>query len=445
MKRVLCLILALVFAFSLVACAAKPADSSNSGSSNSGSQTENKENASSDASGSGDAEVVKIGSLWPLTGGSASIGQSHADGAEFAIKKINEAGGIKSMGGAKIELVGADTETSAEAGATACERLITEDGVCMIIGAYNSTVCISASEVAQNYSIPFVSMGGVATAVTERGYDHVFRVNNTATYDVLEMITGLDAVLKDLGEDTLTYALIYENSDWGSDNARIWKEAAGERGWTCLVDEPVVNGQADMTSQILKIKESGADVVNCSFYVDDSLVFQSGMYANGVTPRLGIWSVGGGYQDKSFFEGLDKEVYEGVFVQEDWDVSGLLNHQWIADLAEEVKAEYGYNMTSFFAQGWTAAYVAYYALEAAGATDDASIVEALKNLHIINSDDEPALLTGYTEVIFDEKGQNTYGGGATGGTIVQYQDGEAIGMYPESHRFPGATPRVPLS
>lgn len=445
MKRLLCMILALVMVACLFAgCAPKAEEPAKDEEKAPAASDKEDDKAPADEPAE-EVATIKVGSLWPLTGGSASIGQSHADGAEMAIAEINANGGVKSMGGAKIELVGADTESSPDVGSTAAERLITEDEVVMIIGAYNSTVCISASEVAQKYNIPFVSMGGVATAVTERGYDHVFRVNNTATYDVLEMLRGLDDVLADLGETTLTYSLIYENSDWGADNARIWKEAADERGWTCLVDEPVVNGQADMTSQVLKIKQANADVVNCSFYVDDSIIFQTAMYANNVKPRLGIWAVGGGYQDKAFFEAMDIAAYDGVFVQEDWDVSGMLNHQWIADLNVEVKAEYGYDITSFFAQGWTAAYVAYYALEAAGATDDASICEALRGLEIYNSDDERALLTGYTAVIFNEKGQNTYNDGPTGGTIVQYQDGKAIGLYPEEHRFPDATARIPLN
>lgn len=444
MKRLLCILLALVMIFSLVACGA---DDSSSDTKNDDSSAADKDTSDDAAAGddSGSADVVKVGSLWPLTGGSASIGQEHAEGAEMAINEINANGGIKSMGGAKIELVGADTESSPETGSTACERLITEDEVCAIIGAYNSTVCISSSEVAQKYSIPFISMGGVATDVTERGYDHVFRINNTATYDVVEMIVGLDDVLEALGEDTLTYALIYENSDWGADNARIWKEYADQRGWTCVLDEPVVNGQADLTSQVLKIKESGADVVNASFYVDDSIVFQTAMYANNVVPRLGMWSVGGGYQNSDFFETLSPEMYNYVFVQEDYDVAGIKNHKWIQELSAQIEEEYGHPLTSFFAQGWTAAYITYYILEAAGSTDDEAICEAARNLHVVNSETERALLTGYTAVKFDEKGQNTFDGGATGGTIVQYQDGEAIALYPAEHAFPDAEAVIPVT
>ncbi|MCD8084573.1 MAG: ABC transporter substrate-binding protein, partial [Clostridiales bacterium] len=348
LKRTLSVILSLAMLASLTACGSDSSTSSNT--TTSAVSDNGSSDTAAEASSTSGTDTVKVGSLWPLTGGSATIGQQHADGAKAAIKEINENGGIQSMGGAQIELVGADTQSSADQGSIAAERLITEDNVCMIIGAYNSTVCISSSEVAQKYEIPFVSMGGVATDVTERGYDYVFRVNNTATYDVVEMITALDSVLEDLGEDTLTYSLIYENSDWGSDNARIWKEYADERGWTCVLDEPVENGQADMTSQVLKIKSADADVVNVSFYTDDAIVFTNAMYANQVSPRLGVWSVGGGWQDSSFYESVTPEAYMYNFVQEDWDMSGVQNKEWIQEVADMCQEEYGYNMSSFFAQ-----------------------------------------------------------------------------------------------
>ena len=424
-KRLVSLGLSLTLAMSLVGC---------------GNGSSNGSGGSGDAQGSnpptGD-NVVKIGSIWPLTGGSATIGQQHADGAAAAIKEINANGGIKSMDGAQIELVVGDTQTAADQAAVVTERVITDSDVAMIIGVYNSTCSMSASEVAQKYSVPYISQGGVATAITERGYDYVFRINNTATYDVQEMIVGLDQVCEDYNLDTIKYALIYENSDWGSDNARIWKEYADQRGWTCVLDEPVTNGQADMTSQVLKIKESGADVVNASFYTDDSIVFANAMYANQVDLPYGVWSVGGGWQDSAFFESVTPEVYNYHFVQEDWDVSGVQNKEWIKEVAQQCKDTYGYEMSSFFAQGWTAAYVAYYALEAAGTTDHEKLRDAIAGLDIKNSDEERALLTGYSEIVFDEHGQNTYGGGPTGGTIVQYQDGKAVALYPAEHSSGG--------
>ena len=89
-------------------------------------------------------------------------------------------------------------------------------------------------------------------------------------------------------------------------------------------------------------------------------------------------------------------------------MSGVQNYDWIKEVAEQCEAEYGYKMDSFFAQGWTAAYVAYYALEAAGSTDAAAIRDALAGLELHNDGTDRAFLSGYSAVVFDEKGQNTF-------------------------------------
>ena len=201
---------------------------------------------------------VKVGFVWPLTGGSATIGQAHDDGARMAIEEINANGGIKSLGGAKIVPVVADSETTPDVGSNQVERLITKENVSIVVGCYNSAVTFPASEVAQRYSTPFLSQGGVKNEISERGYEWVFRINNKATYDVEEMLKGIDLCAQENGIEVKTYALIYESTDWGSNNAKIWKEYADKRGWECVLDEPVTVGQSDMSSQVLKIKQSGA-------------------------------------------------------------------------------------------------------------------------------------------------------------------------------------------
>jgi branched-chain amino acid transport system substrate-binding protein len=399
---------------------------------------------------SADVPTVKIGFVWPLTGGSATIGQQHNDGALMAIDEINKNGGIKSLGGAKIEAVVYDSETSPDVGSSRVETLCTKDNVDVVVGCYNSAVTFPASEVAQRYATPFISMGGVKNEITERGYEWVFRVNNKASYDVAEMLKGVDLCLTTYpdvatqiqNDGGLTYALIYESTDWGSDNARIWKEEADKRGWKCVLDEPVTSGQSDMSAQVLKIKKANPDVINFSFYTNDAIVLSKALYANKVNPRLGVWSVGGGSQDAAFYTACAPGEYEYTFVQEDWNVSMPYLYDWAAEISEQCNARNGYYITSFFAQGWTAAKVAIAAIEAAGSTDKEAIKQALKNFDVKLEDCEEShiILTGYPEIKFDENGQNTF----SSGTIIQYQQGIQIGFSPASAATPGYTPIIPI-
>lgn len=390
---------------------------------------------------SSDGDTVIIGFVWPLTGGSATIGQQHNDGALMAIEEINANGGIKSMGGAKIEAIVADSETKPDIGASQTERLIVNGNASMIVGAYNSAVSFPASEVAQRYETPWINMGAVKNEITELGYEWVFRVNNKATYDTEEMIKAVELLSEETGEEVKTYALIYESTDWGSDNAKTWKQFADERGWECVVDEPVTAGQSDMSAQVLKIKNANPDLINSSFYTSDAILFAETLAANKVNPKFGHWSVGGGNQEPAFFDAVDPTVYEYLFVQEDWDVGGVERYDWIKEVSEKVQAEKGYALNSFFAQGWTAAYVAYEALEAAGSADKTAIKEALKNMDISRDDEgQRVLMTGYPRIKFDENGQNTF----SSGTIVQYQNGTPIPLSPEENRLPGSVGIIPI-
>ena len=390
--------------------------------------------------GTGDGDQVKVGFVWPLTGGSATIGQQHDDGVKMAIEEINEKGGIKSMGGAKLVPVVTDSESNPDVGSSRVEQLCTVDNVAMIVGCYNSAVTFPASEVAQRYGKPFLSMGAVKSEITERGYEWVFRINNKATYDVEELLKGLDLAKEKKGIEVKTFGLIYESTDWGSDNAKIFKAQAEKRGWKLVVEEAVTVGTSDMSSQISKIKSANPDVLNVSFYTPEQIVFSKAMTANKVNPPLGIWSSGGGEQDPAYFKGVTPREYEYNFVQEDWDVSGPLNHPWIAELAKKVEAEKGYKLNSYFAQGWTSAYVAFEALEAAGTQDSEGIRKALVALDIQNSEDTRVILTGYPRIKFDEEGQNTF----STGTIIQYQDGVGVGLSPAQNAFPDAEFILPI-
>lgn len=376
---------------------------------------------------------VKVGFLWPISGGSSTIGQQHNDGAKMAIAEINANGGIKSMGGAKIIPIVADSETKPDVGATQTERLITKEKVSMVVGPYNSTVALASVPVAERNKTPFISMGGVSNKVTTSGYKWVVRVNNMANYDNREIADGISIIEKENKFEVKTIGFCYENSDWGNESAKIMQKLATDKGWKIIVNEPVANGQSDMNSQVLKIKRANPDVLYSAFYTPETILFTKALKANNVVPKYGHWTAGGGAQDPAFFKAVDQSNYNYMFVQEDWDLGQLSRAKWVQDLAEKVQTEKGYKLNSFFAQGWTAAYVAYEALEAAGKNDKEAIRAALNTLDIKKDDTgkSRANLTGYPEIKFDATGQNTF----SSGTIIQYVNGKGIPLSPIQNRI----------
>ena len=98
-------------------------------------------------------DEIKIGAIFALSGSVAPIGQSVKQALDLAVKEVNREGGIKSLGGAKIKLVFADSRGDAKIGLSEAERLILQDKVVAIVGAHQSSVTMTSTQVAEKYKV----------------------------------------------------------------------------------------------------------------------------------------------------------------------------------------------------------------------------------------------------------------------------------------------------
>src|SRR5688572_30712064 len=112
----------------------------------------------------GQGAPVRIGVLHPVTGFLAYSGGLSRLGAQLAIDDINAAGGIKSLGGAKLQAVLGDAQSKPEVGAAEVEKM-NEQGVSAIVGAYASAICLATTQAAAKYNIPHIVDVGVADQI----------------------------------------------------------------------------------------------------------------------------------------------------------------------------------------------------------------------------------------------------------------------------------------
>ena len=124
--------------------------------------------------GGAQPKSVKIGVLHPVTGALAYSGQQCRVGAQMAIDDINKGGGIKGMGGAKIEALLGDAQSTPQAGTAEVEKM-NEAGVSAVLGAYASAICLATTQAAAKYNLPHVVDVGVADQIVERGLKNTFR------------------------------------------------------------------------------------------------------------------------------------------------------------------------------------------------------------------------------------------------------------------------------
>ena len=155
----------------------------------------------------GAADTIKVGGVAPLSApGSYQQGQELVYGLEWAVDDVNAAGGLL---GKQVELIIEDTRNSPALGATAIEKLITQDGVVGVAGEYHSSVCKAEIEVVHQRGVPFVIGSCWADALTEAGYDEVFR---TSVYSS-KMAENMVALM--MANGIKKAAGLVEDSDYG--------------------------------------------------------------------------------------------------------------------------------------------------------------------------------------------------------------------------------------
>ena len=140
--------------------------------------------------------TVKVGNILPLSGPSASVGLQGKQAREMAVEEINAAGGIKSLGGAKIEMLYADSKSDPNVGVTEAERFINTEKVNVITGAWNSGVTYPSTTVAERYGIPYIVPVSVRDTITERGFKNVFRIAAKDSWWTRDQFQFLDDMKK---------------------------------------------------------------------------------------------------------------------------------------------------------------------------------------------------------------------------------------------------------
>ncbi len=158
-----------------------------------------------------ETKTVKIGNIIPLSGPSASVGIQGKQAREMALEEINSSGGIKSLGGAKLELLFADSKSDPTTGVTEAERMINSEKVHLLTGCWNSAVTYPTTQVAERYGIPFIVPVSVRDTITERGFKYVFRIAAKDGWWAKDQFLFLDDMKKEFNVDVKKVAFVYEN------------------------------------------------------------------------------------------------------------------------------------------------------------------------------------------------------------------------------------------
>lgn len=365
--RLLSLVLAVVLCFSLLAgCTQSAAPEASATVSESVSETTSGNDAAnppeSEADNSGD--TIKIGLLAPLTGDVAQYGIGVQRGVRMYIDEINAAGGVL---GKTVELVEYDEKGDAVEAVNAYNRLVSQDKVVAIIGDVTSTPTIAVAQESVEYNTPIITASATAEEVTAYG-DNYFR---SCFLDPFQGKTMAGYAGEILGAKTA--AIIYDNgSDYSVGLAESFKATCAEMGIEVVAEETYATSDVDYKAQLTNIAAANPDVLFVPDYYNTVVLIATQAKELGLNcPKLGCdgWDgVLGVATDPSVLENC---YFSNHYSSEDPDplVQNFLNN---------FQSIYQVDPISFSATGYDAAMILCAAIEAAGSTDSAAIIAAMK-------------------------------------------------------------------
>ena len=296
-------------------------------------------------------------------------------------------------------------------------RLITEEKATALFGAYQSSVTLTTTAAAERYGIPFVVGDSAALNITGRGFKWIFRVTPIAS-DYAEAYMRFLPDMQKAGHKIDSIAIINENTDYGTSVADSVEKAAKDHGFKVAARIPYNANAADVSPQVLQLKQKNPDVLIFVSYTSDAILYMRTMKELDYLPPM-IIGDDTGFSDPSFIPSVGS-ISQGVMNRSAWDtgkpgsITYRINEMYKAKTGRDLDDTSGRDMQGFF--------VLADAIDRAGSTEPAKIQEALRATDLAPRQ----LMMGYRGVKFDATGQNieaaTY--------LIQLQGGQYVAVWP---------------
>ncbi len=388
----------------------------------------------------GAEKVIKIGTLFPLTGPCALAGQRCKAAVETAVDVINNshpelkvplAAQKGLLDGYTIKLIHADSQGKPDVGKAEAERLFDQEKVYAIIGSYNSAVTKPASFVAERKKKLFMCGCSSSAALTKRGFKGFFRMAPTDETESLEFIEVMNW-LNQSGMDLGSVGLIYENTEFGKHAAEEGRKAAEDMGFEVVADVPFTPGATNMDSEVATLKAGNPDVIFGACLGGDYSLWVRTMKKMEWLPKLAL-NYCTGYQDPMITKQLGDDA--------NYFMGGTGYSPEFAELMPAVAAVEKIYMSktdpsvpydSDSIQESVAMFILAQAIQKAGTTDYAKVVETL----YANTWESPLSMGG--KVAFIPGGQNA----KAMSMITQLQGGKYKRVFPEE--LADVKPVVPM-
>jgi branched-chain amino acid transport system substrate-binding protein len=322
------------------------------------------------------ADAIRIGVTGPFTGGSAPMGVSMRDGVKLAISEINAQGGVL---GRKLEAVERDDEAKNERGVQVAQELINKEKVVATVGFINTGVALASQRFYQEAKIPVINNVATGTVITKQFADqpenYVFR---TSANDLIQSSMIVDQAVK---KNKFTkVAILADSTNYGQLGREDLERALEKNGIKPVVVEKFNIKDVDMTPQLLKAKQAGAQAVLTYGIGPELAQIANGMEKlNWKVPMIGSWTLSmGNFIDNAGKNG-EGTLMPQTFIQ---DPNTPKRKAFIDNYVKTYKPA-GSRIPSpvSAAQGYDSIYLLAAAMKQAGSTEGPKVRAALENLN----------------------------------------------------------------
>jgi len=380
---------------------------------------------------------IKIGVIYPLSGALATIGRDLQRAAEFTAENLvnnknpnvdvlmSKWGGIPNLGGAKIKLIFADSRGEPDRGADLAKRLIQDDKVVGLMGAYQSAVTKTVSTVAERFGIPMINDSSTSPDLTRRGYKWFWRATPHDEYfnkDLFELLKGLTEGkvkgVKSVPKDQLKN-LVYacENTEWGASVAKSLEAFAKEYGFNITKGLLYAGNSPDLSSEARTLVAAKPDGMLFASYLSDSLLMIRTLKGMKAQTHL-FWGQNAGFEMADFTKTLGADT-NGVLTRTVFIAKIAKVKRVAGQINELYKKKYGDDLTGATGRSVVGVQTWAYVLNRSGSTDPKAIQKACNEIDIPGYE----LVMPWDGIKFDATGQNIKGRGLIG--QYQWKEGKA--------------------
>ena len=358
------------------------------------------------------AAPIELGASIQLTGPLANTARYYRDGYQFAIDKINAAGGVK-IGAAreKLELKILDNQSDANLSVRQYVQLLTQEKVSFLLGPYASDFVLADSAIAEKYGIPMVQGGGASDQIYSRGYRYIFGTLPAATDyfgSTIEAMTKLNPVPGNV-------ALLYADDAFDVSVAEGTRKILAKAGFKVAVDQRYSSKTSDFNSVLSLIKSRGVDAILVAGHETEILNFIRQAKSLNVSPALYAFTVG--VQSDDFRKALGRDA-EYAFGMTPWLALASLKNDYFGDgerFAREYEKRFGYEPDYHSAAAVAAVEALVRAIEKAASLDSVKVRDALAAVSFNSI---------YGRIRFNAVGQIEMPQ-----TVVQVQGGKLVPIY----------------